>query len=113
MKMKSRRSVITLAYACIAVLGQGTAAPAQQGEVVHFRLMSWKTAHFDGVRAADSFEQSLQRLGCETRQNSHAGHIDVLYRCPQWRSKATPTDMAAHRLQSWLRENEFETRHDH
>ncbi|MCC7423281.1 MAG: hypothetical protein IT428_23645 [Planctomycetaceae bacterium] len=113
MTVSLRSLVAALTLAVGAMFVQGTPAQAQQGEVVQFRLMSWKTAHFDSAREADSFEQSLRRLGCETRQDGHAGHIDVQYRCPRWRSMTTPTDAAAHRLQGWLRENEFETRHDH
>lgn len=113
--MNARRisQIGVAALTAAAWLNLGTAAHAQEEAVVHYRLVGWKSAHFDDARSARSFEEAIKRIGCETRQEQHNGHIDVTYRCPQWRSISASNDDAAHRWQNWLRQNGFETRHEH
>lgn len=108
---KTLASILTLSLVALA----GFTAPAQaQGQfVVEYRLSAQRSAHFDEPRDAEQFSQGLKRLGCDVRMENHGDHLDVTYRCPQWRSLEVSSDEAAHRWEGWLRKQGFETSHQH
>lgn len=102
-----------LAAAAVVPVGLESSAIADGSHVVKFRLPAKKSAHFDDKRAAGKFSESLKQLGCDVKTENHGGHLDVTYRCPEWRSVEAESDEAAHRWESWLKKNGFETAHKH
>ncbi|MCC7425196.1 MAG: hypothetical protein IT428_33415 [Planctomycetaceae bacterium] len=102
-----------LMIALIASLAFAASALAQESYVVEFRLPKQRSAHFDDPREASQFGKDLQRLGCDVRTENHGEHLDVTYRCPQWRSIEASSDAAAHRWEGWLKSQGFETSHRH
>lgn len=103
------RVLLALAIALISAV----AVHASDAYVVKFRLANWKSAHFNSVKQAKSFQDSVTKIGCEVKQHAHDGHVDVTYRCPDWKSIQVGTDDAAHGWESWLKKNGFETSHQH
>jgi hypothetical protein len=88
-------------------------ATAAEPYVVQFRLPKWKTMHFGETAKAETHLATVKKLGCEVKAGDHGGHIDVSYRCPEWRSLAVQTDDGAHKWEKWLRASGFETTHEH
>ena len=86
---------------------------AADREVVGFRLANWMTAHFDDAALATANFKALRDIGCEAQQHQHGDHVDVRYRCVQWRSIALDSHAEAHQWESWLKANGFETSHKH
>lgn len=107
-KLLCRSMVVTM----IAVWA-ADAANAADGHPVDFRLVNWKTQHVDGAQKAAEQEKVFKQLGCEVKVDSHGGHHDVSYRCPQWRRLAAESDAVAHRWQDWLKGRGFEVKHAH
>lgn len=83
-------------------------AHAANDVIVNFRLTTSKSAHFDDANTAKSHFETLQRLGCEVKQDAHKGHFDVSYYAPTWRRLSFMTDGEAHQWAHWLAENGFE-----
>lgn len=54
-------------------------------EKVEFRLMEWRSLHFDQASQAKEYYETFKSIGCECKQESHGNHIDVAFRCPKWR----------------------------
>lgn len=102
--------VLSLAFTLTAFT---TSASAADRELVAYRLVSWKTIHFDDAQQADNHVKTIQRLGCEIRTGNHGGHIDVSFRCPQWREISLDTHTKAHNWETWLKGSGFETHHQH
>jgi len=88
-------------------------AGAAENVAVEFRLVQWKSVHVHDANEAAMFEKTMRELGCETANDQHGGHIDVSYRCPQWRRLMAKSHDDAHRWIDWLEAKGFETRHQH
>lgn len=86
---------------------------AADHETVDYRLVEWKTKHFHDAAKAGTHASTLRKLGCEVKRESHGGHIDVNYRCPEWRRMSASSHDEAHRWEEWLKSAGFATRHDH
>lgn len=110
---KSLSCLLTLSAAALAIDAGRFETQAAEQFVVQFRLAQQRSAHFDDPRAADQFSRGLRQLGCEVKTENHGNHLDVTYRCPQWRSLDASSDEAAHRWEGWLRKQGFETAHQH
>lgn len=82
-------------------------------EIVAYRLPRNTSRHHDSSRKAQEEADTLKMLGCEVKQDRHAGHFDVSYRCDKWRTVGFESDEAAHRWQDWLKSTGFETAHEH
>ena len=106
---------VLLAAVIIAFLGgvAVNAASAAEKAVVKYRLVQQKTIHLDDEKTARSYEQSLKKLGCESKLGSHGGHFDLTFRCPKWRQAAFDGHDEAHKWQNWLKSLGFETAHAH
>ena len=90
------------------------AAEQAGGEhTIAFRLAQWKSMHFDDAKLAKQHLATVQQLGCEARQESHNGHLDVAYRCAAWRPLTVGSEELAHQWQAWLGKAGFETLHGH
>ena len=81
--------------------------------VVGFHKTEWQSQHFDDEGRAAEFAAICKGLGCETRQDAHAGHIDVSYRCVSRRNLVCIDDEDAHTMQAWLEKKGFQTEHAH
>ena len=78
-------------------------------EVVRYRLETWKRKHLHDVDKAERIIDTLKKLGCEVEQFDHNGHIDVKYRCPQWRQINPETRDEAVRWERWFKAYSFQT----
>jgi biotin operon repressor len=76
---------------------------------VGFRLLEWKTIHAESEAAAKENVSSLKKIGCEVQMSNHGNHIDVRYRCPQWKAMELPTDQLAAQWTEWLKGKSLET----
>lgn len=88
-------------------------AASTNAVVVGFQQPEWQSQHFDNERRAAEFTAICKGLGCETRQDAHAGHIDVSYRCVAPRNLVCIDDEDAHTMQAWLEKKGFRTEHAH
>jgi hypothetical protein len=82
-------------------------------EIVRYQLSDWKAKCIHDAKKAETITKTLKSLGCETKTNEHGGHIDVKYRCPEWRQLDLKSHAEAHRWESWLKEFGFQTEHKH
>ena len=96
----------------LALLARQPVSAAEK-EIVSYRLSEWKTLHFDDADLATKHLDTMKMLGCQVKQDSHGGHIDVSYYCPQWKQATVATHSVAHKWEKWLRGAGFETRHTH
>ena len=108
-----KTSVLSLAAAAVIAVGSGEPAMAAEREIVGYRLQDWTTAEFEDSGKAETHYKTLKKLGCEVKQERHDGHIDVIYRCPDWREIALKSHSDAHKWEDWLKDCGFETRHKH
>jgi hypothetical protein len=108
------RTVVAVAFlAALPANLTMSRAEAAEKAVVQYRLAKQKTIHLDSEKEAKSVHQSLKNLGCATKLGGHAGHFDLTYHCPKWRSAAFDGHDAAHKWQNWLKKLGFETGHKH
>lgn len=91
----------------------GSTSSAQAAEIVRYKLADWKAKHIHDAKKADTISDTLKKLGCETARAEHNGHIDVRYRCPQWRQLDLKTHEEASKWEKWLKDYHFETEHRH
>ena len=109
MLKRNARFYVLMAVAAAVVSSAGGYAFAAEQTVVSFRLGKWKEAHFKDAASAKRHFDTVRQLGCEAKQDSHAGHYDVLFRAPRWRSIKLKSDQEAHQWAHWLDGNGFET----
>lgn len=109
----SRSLVVVAVFAVFSAGLTMSRAEAAEKAVVQYRLTKQKSMHLDSEKEAKSIQQSLKNLGCETKLGGHAGHFDLTYHCPKWRSAAFDGHDAAHKWQNWLKTLGFETGHKH
>ena len=103
---------LIMALAAIGFLNVTTVRAAEK-EVVEYRLEKWKTIHFHDAKAAKVHVDAVKKLGCEVKQADHDGHIDVTYRCAEWKKMSLKTHSDAHKWEEWLKKSGFETKHVH
>ncbi|MGV3484850.1 MAG: hypothetical protein ACO1RT_10575 [Planctomycetaceae bacterium] len=83
------------------------------GESLAFQLPQWKVMHFDDAAKATQHLATVKKLGCEVKQGNHAGHIDVSYRCPEWKSLTVKDHAVADQWADWLKASGFDVSHSH
>jgi predicted secreted Zn-dependent protease len=96
----------------ICMLTFGTAS-ASADEIVRYRLTQWKRQHLHDAAKAQKIMDTLTKLGCEMEKSDHNGHIDVKYRCPEWKQLDLDSHEEAHKWETWLKQFKFETEHKH
>ncbi len=113
--MISRRKMISrvVTAASIAVVGSQAAFADSPKEEVRYRLVNWKSKCIHDAELAESLVKTLTDLKCEVRKMGHDGHLDVKYRCPEWRKMTLKTHEDAHKWEAWLKHYGFETQHIH
>ncbi len=89
------------------------ATDAAADEIVRYRLESWKRKHLHDSAKADKIADTLKKLGCDVEKADHNGHIDVKYRCPQWRQISLDSHEEAGRWVRWFKTYHFQTEHKH
>ena len=104
------RSILT--SVCIAAVC-ALVNTSDASEAIAYRLPKWNTMHFNDASKAKQHLEAVKKLGCEAKEDSHSGHIDVAYRTSQWRSLEVASDKLAHQWDAWLKGAGFETLHGH
>ncbi len=84
---------------------QVRSAPGKIG----YRLKDWKTMHANSADEARITIATLKKLGCEVQSDDHGNHIDVKYRCPEWRSMKLATDQLVNQWTTWCAGKGLET----
>lgn len=130
-KVGAKTSLLSAAAICLA-LASANQTDAQQGtsasqansasprpeEVtnqplspyrVAYYLPVWKTLHLHDAAKAKEQLTNLKKLGCVTQQRAHAGHLDVSFRCNEWKSLAFEDQALAEGWVRWLDANGFDT----
>lgn len=102
---------MTLATVAAPVETELSAAAAK--ELVRYRLVDWRVVHTGKVAEAKKLAATLTKLKCEVKEANHGNHIDVRYRCKEWKELQLPTHAAAHQWETWLKKYGFETVHEH
>ncbi len=80
---------------------------------VRFRLSSMQSTHIHDAARVKSLTELYQMIGCDVRTHEHNGHTDITVRCPQWVTIGLINCQQAHQWQDWLKQNGFETQHEH
>jgi acetylornithine deacetylase/succinyl-diaminopimelate desuccinylase-like protein len=106
-----RSVLLLLAFAIASPLVSINSVSAD--EIVRYRLEDWKRKHIHDLAKADRIADTLKKLGCEVEKADHNGHVDVKYRCPQWRQIKLNNHDEVDRWQRWFREYYFQTEHKH
>lgn len=82
-------------------------------DTVQYRLTDWKRMHLHDPAKVSEVTNMLKMVGCETETADHNGHVDIRFRCPEWKTIALHNHAASHHWQEWLNKNGFETKHSH
>ena len=82
-------------------------------ESIALNLPQWKTMLFDDAAKAKQHTDMVKKLGCEVKQEQHSGHIDLTYRCVEWKSMTVETHALAEQWSGWLKGSGFDVSHAH
>ena len=110
--MHGKQKLLWLCAAALAAVLAGK-VEADEKYTVDYRLKNWKTVHFEDAKRAKTHVETVKKLGCEVKQEDHGGHIDVTYRCPEWKTMSVKSHDEAHKWEKWLKASGFETKHKH
>jgi hypothetical protein len=99
-----------LIFAFVLAIG---IADVSAEEIVRYRLTEWKRQHLHDAVKGKKIMDTLTKLGCEIQKEDHNGHIDLKYRCPEWKQLELKSHDDAHKWESWLKSFKFETEHKH
>lgn len=89
-----------------AVPAVQAAAPLRK---LGFRVVDWKTIHSKTEVEAQQDISTLKKIGCEVVSQQHENHIDIKYRCPQWKSIKLATDGLVAQWSQWCKTKGMET----
>ena len=103
----------TAFLSAIVIAATFLAGSCHAAEAIAYRLPKWNTMHFEDSVKAKQHLETVKKLGCEAKQDSHSGHIDVAYRASNWKSLEVANDKLAHQWEAWLKGAGFETLHGH
>lgn len=76
---------------------------------IGFRVIDWKTIHSKDEDETKETIAALKKVGCEVISESHGDHIDVKYRCSDWKSLSFATDQLVNQWSTWLSAKGMET----
>ena len=74
---------------------------AAQVKKIGFRATEWKTIHSNSEANAQTEIATLKKIGCEVISENHDNHIDVKYRCPEWKAIKVTTDQLVNQWSTW------------
>jgi hypothetical protein len=76
---------------------------------VGFRLTDWKTIHSHSSEDAQQQIATLMKIGCEVKSENHGNHIDVRYRCVNWKALKLTSDQLVNQWTTWCQAKGMET----
>ncbi len=76
---------------------------------VGFRLTEWKTFHSHSEAEAKQQIATLMKIGCEVKSENHGNHIDVQYRCVNWKALKLASDPLVNQWSTWCESQGMET----
>lgn len=76
---------------------------------IGFRLKAWKTIHADSADGVQETIATLKKIGCEVESDNHGNHIDIRYRCLNWKSMRLATDQLVDQWTTWCAAKGMET----
>ena len=79
------------------------------GKIVGYRAPDWQTLHTASKAEAEQTVATLKRIGCEVEANNHGDHVDVKFRCPEWRSMKVKTHALQAQWSNWCENQGLET----
>lgn len=86
---------------------------AEGPEAVEFRMVKWKQIHGNGSPQEAQMLDQLKKVGAEVVVENHGNHSDIKFRAPTWRDVHFADHGTADQWMGWLKQNGFETRHEH
>ncbi|TWT52784.1 hypothetical protein Pla22_04110 [Rubripirellula amarantea] len=104
---------LTLMAAVLLAGFSAVATDVAADEIVRYRAEKWQAKHIHDDAKAKTISETLSKLGCEVKKAAHNGHVDVKYRCPEWRQMELDTHEEAHKWEKWFKEYGFQTEHKH
>ena len=112
-------------YMVVGATALGSAAPIQSqsrtyrapqaqpvslnAKLVGYRATAWQTVHTSSKAEAEQTLATLKRIGCEVETNNHGDHIDIKFRCEEWRSMKVKTYTLQSQWSSWCENQGMET----
>ena len=89
---------------------QATASQVSlSGMIVGYRAPEWKTLHTASTAGAEKTIATLKRIGCEVQTNNHGDHVDIKFRCQEWRSMKVKTHTLQAQWSNWCENQGLET----
>ena len=79
------------------------------GMIVGYRAPEWKTLHTSSTKGAEQTVATLKRIGCEVETNNHDDHVDIKFRCEEWRSMKVKTHALQSQWSNWCENQGLET----
>jgi hypothetical protein len=104
---------LTLLAALMMTSFAVSANSSDAAEIVRYKAENWLAKHIHDTKKAETIAATLTKLGCEVKKEEHNGHLDVKYRCPQWKQMELKTHEEAHKWEKWFKEYGFQTEHKH
>lgn len=96
---------------CSVLMPSSIMAAEEEVFVFAYRAPEPKTTEFEDPKKAAAFEKALAKLGCESKAESHDGHIDVTFQQPRWTLVTLQSEELVHKWQDWLNVAGCETLH--
>jgi len=93
--------------------GHNHGAHDHSGETLAFRRTEWNELHFDDPAKAELHLKTLKQLGCEGQLANHSGHVDVTFRCVEWKTLDVANHELAEQWGAWLKTSGLEVSHTH
>ena len=82
---------------------------ALSAKLVGYRATSWNTVHTSSKAEAEQTLATLKRIGCEVETNNHGDHVDIKFRCEEWRSMKVKTHTLQSQWSNWCEQQGMET----
>ena len=82
---------------------------SSSAKIVGYRATDWKTVHTSSKAEAEQTLATLKRIGCEVDTNNHGDHIDIKFRCEEWRSMKVKTHTLQSQWSNWCENQGMET----
>ena len=76
---------------------------------VGFRSKEWKTIHGHDEKAAQTNIATLKKIGCEVTTQQHGDHMDIRFRCADWKTMQLPSVELQTQWSTWLQDKGLET----
>ena len=109
--MKFAGMTALFAGLCSVLMPSSIMAAEEEVFVFAYRAPEPKTKEFEDPNKAAAFEKALKKLGCESKAESHDGHIDVTFQQPRWTLVTLQSEELVHKWQDWLNDAGCETLH--